>query len=168
MSHFQDIYLKLLNRDSHPKKLTIKGNQKEIKAMTRLTSKNYLDDGGEYIKIIFTDGSFLLAIKNDEEFYFADSIIEHIQEIPDEDIGKADTLKYKNKEYKLENKDDYQYVLELIVGTPLEIEGECRFSDYFPIEGTKEFLSLGWLSETGKRADINPIYIDTSEVELSQ
>ena len=136
--------------------------------MVRLTSKNYLKDGGEYIKIKFTDGSFLLAVKNNEEFYFANSIIEHIQEIPDEDIGKTDILKYKNKEYKLENKDDYQYVLGLIVGTPLEIEGECRFSDYFPTEGSKEFLSLGWLSETGKRADINPVYIDTAGVQLSQ
>jgi len=68
----------------------------------------------------------------------------------------------------LEDKNDYQYVLELLVGTPLDIEGKCRFSDYLPTEETKEFLSLGWLSETGKRADINPIHIDTAEVEFPQ
>lgn len=167
MNKFQTIYTKLQDNPSKTIKLSINGNVKHIKAMVRLTSKNYLKDGGEYIKILFDDKSFLLAIKDDEEFYYADEIVEHIKEIPDGDIGTKEIIKYKDKDYKLGNKDDYQYVLDRLIGTPLDIEGECRFSDYFPIDGTKEFLSLAWITETGKRADINPIFIDTNKVDLA-
>ncbi len=166
MNKFQVIYQRLLNKDPSTKVLVIDGVPKEIKAMVRLTSRNYLAEDGEYIKIIFTDGSFLLAIEGEGEFYYADSVIGHIQEISDEIIGKTEIINYKGKEYKLENADDYQYVLELLAGAPQDIEGECRFSDYAPTKGTKEILSLGWLSETGKRADIHPILIDIDRVNL--
>lgn len=167
MNKFQTIYTKLQDKPSKSTDLLINGNKKSIKAMVRLTSKNYLKEGGEYIKILFDDNSFLLAVKNDEEFYYADKIAENIKDIPDEDIGNKEIIKYKGKDYELGNKNDYQYVLDMLVGTPLDIEGECSFSDYFPINGTKEFLSLGWITETGKRADINPVFIDTEKVDLA-
>lgn len=47
-----------------------------------------------------------------------------------------------------------------------DVEGECKFSDYFPLEREKEFLSLGWLSFNGRRADINPKIISLDEVEV--
>ncbi|MFZ2664477.1 MAG: hypothetical protein WAX66_03885 [Patescibacteria group bacterium] len=166
MSKFQTIYSSLINNSSKNTILKIKGIEKKVKAMVRLTAKNYLKNNDEYIKIIFEDESFLLAIKNDEEFYYANEVIGHIKEIPDEFIGNEEIIKYKDKTYKLENKNDYQYVLNLLVGSPKDIEGECRFSDYLSIEGEKEFLSLGWLSETNERADINPIFINQSDVEL--
>ncbi len=47
-----------------------------------------------------------------------------------------------------------------------DIEGEVRFSDYFPVNGEKEFLSLGWIMKTGKRADVNPKFISHESVDL--
>lgn len=41
-----------------------------------------------------------------------------------------------------------------------------RFSDYFPTNGNKEFLSLGWIVKTGKRADVNPKLIPNESVDL--
>ncbi|HPD74264.1 MAG TPA: hypothetical protein PLX95_03200 [bacterium] len=168
MKNFKEFYNILKNSEGQNQILKVKGEEKKIRAMIRLTTKNYLPQNDEYIKMIFEDGSFLLVLKNDEELYYANNLIGKIEEISDEMIGKEEFLNYKGKKYKLGNKNDYQFVLKLIMGTPYDIEGECRFSDYFPIDGTKEFLSLGWLCYNGVRADINPKFIDHSEVEIAQ
>lgn len=163
MTNFKDLYLKLLD---NPQKriVSVFGKEKRIKAMVRLTALNYLE--GEYTKIIFNDGSFLLIIPEEEKFYYAEKIVEHIKEIPDSWIGVKEIIEYKGRKYKLENKNDYQFVLELILGQPTNIEGECNFSDYRPIDGPDGYLSLGWLCRTGKRADIDPDIIDLGEIEV--
>jgi hypothetical protein len=166
MKNFKEFYYKLQSNPTTNTIIKIQGVEKKIKGMVRLTSKNYLSENNEYIKIIFTDGSFLLALKNEEELYYADEIVGHIKEITEEMIGSEQIISFKDKEYKLVNKDDYQFVLSLLVGSPLDIEGECKFSDYFPVNGAKEFLSLGWLVSTGERADINPKFIDNKDVEI--
>lgn len=163
MENFKDFLSTLLENPSAETTLSIKGTSKKVKALVKLTSKNYLE--GEYIKIIFDDHSFLLIIPVDEELYFADDVVGKASGIIDEMIGQ-EILIYKGKEYKIGNKDDYQFVKRLYVGTPLDIEGECKFSDYFPTSGPKEFLSLGWLSYTGERADINPVILDNKDVVL--
>jgi len=166
MKIFKEFYNNLKNSKGRKLVLKIKGVEKKVKAMIRLTTKNCLPENDEYIKMIFEDGSFLLALSNEEELYYAENIIGKITEITDESIGKKEFLKYKGKEYKLENADDYQFVLDLIMGSPYDIEGEVRCSDYVPTDGTKEILSLGWLCFNGERADINPSFIDQSEVEI--
>jgi len=166
MTDFSQFLEKLLSNPSTNTILEINGNSKQIKAFIHLTTKNYLNDGGDYYKIIFNDSSFMLIMPNDKELYYADKLIGEIEEIKDSDIGNLETIQYNNKTYKLGNKDDYQFVLQLLVGNPLEIEGECRFSDYFPDTGPKEFLSLGWLIRTGERADINCQIIDISKINL--
>lgn len=161
---FDTFLQKLLNNPSSETTIRIKGKEKNISGMARFEVENY--PGLEYIKIVFNDHSFLLIMIDDKEFYYADAVIGLAQGITDEEIGEKTTLEYNGKTYALENKNDYQYVLQRYVGSYQDIEGEARFSDYFPVEGPKEFLSLGWLSRTGKRADINPIIIAISEVEL--
>src|SRR3989344_4374332 len=101
MNKFQKIYSQLQNKEEKTSKISIKGVEKTVKAMVRLTSENYLKDNGEYIKIIFTDGSFLLALKNEEEFYYANELVDHIKEIPDENIGVKEKITYKGREYVL-------------------------------------------------------------------
>jgi hypothetical protein len=132
--------------------------------MVLLATRN--DPNNKYIKIVFNDGSFLLIMLQDKEIYYADKLIGYIKTIKDGDVGKLKKIEYMGKVYELGNKDDYQYVLQRYVGGPQDVEGEARFSDYFPIEGPKEFLSLGWLSETGERADINCKIIDVEDVEV--
>jgi hypothetical protein len=164
MKNFQEFLNKLLSSPSSKTKFSIRGELKRLKGMARFRTVNMPND--EYIKITFFDGSFLLIMPNDEEIYYADEVVEHIKEIKDKDIGTKKLISYKGKEYQLENRDDYQFVINRHVGSHNDIEGEARFSDYFPTSGPQEFLSLGWLSYTGKRADINPVIIDLSEVEL--
>jgi hypothetical protein len=166
MKNFTQFYNQLITQATDKTILSIDSQQKQIKAMVRLTAVNYLKDNGEYVKIKFKEGGFLLMIPEEKECYYSNIGDHHIKEIPDEAIGKQKIIKYNNKTYELDNKDDYQFVLQLHVGSPLAIEGECSFSDYFPTSGPKEFLSLGWLSRTGKRADINPVIIDNSQVDI--
>lgn len=141
MRKFNDFLKKLLEKPSIKTILLIKGKKKRIKAMARYTTVNYAGD--EYIKTIFDDHSFMLIIPKEQEIYYAESILGRAGRIDDEIIGKDQIIVYKGKKYELGNPNDYQFRLQLYVGTPLEIEGEVRFSDYFPIEGQKEFLSLG-------------------------
>lgn len=164
MKNFKAFYRKLLDNPSTKTTLLIKGERKKIKAMARFTTVNYPKD--QYIKIVFDDHSFLLVLPGEKEIYYSDKIVGQAKGIADRVIGKKKIIYYKGKEYELGNKNDYQFCLQLHVGKPLEIEGECRFSDYFPVKGPKEFLSLGWLSYTGKRADINPQIIDLKDVEI--
>lgn len=165
MKSFENFLERLLKNPSSDTVVIVRGARKKAKAMIRLTSKNYLD--AEYIKIIFDDGSFLLILPAEQEIYFAGRLLGAAEGITDEMIGRDQRITYKGKVYELGNKDDYQFVKQLYVGSPLDIEGECRFSDYFPVEGPKEFLSLGWLARTGERADINCQIIDNGEVDLA-
>lgn len=145
-------------------KLVINGKNKSIRAFARLTSKNYLE--GEYWKIRFTDNSFLLLIIQDAEIYYSEQYTMHLKEIKNDQIGIDKKLEIDGKIYKLGNKDDYQFVKELVYGSPLDIEGECRFSDYFPTNGEKASLSLGWLVKNGERADIHCTQIDLESISF--
>jgi len=164
MVNFSEITSALIENPQSTK-ISIKGKSRQIKAMAKLVSMNYPNE--PYIKVVFTDGSFLLVVLGEEELYFADSLLGRIQEISDDEIGKKEILDYNGKEYMLGNKDDYQFCIQLYFGSPLDIEGECKFSDYFPVTGPKEYLSLGWLSRTGERADINCQMINPSDITVS-
>lgn len=164
MESFNIFLQKLLKNPSQKTVVTVKGKKKKIKAMARYTSVNYRGD--EYIKIVFDDHSFMLVIPSCEEIYYAPSVIGRTKEISGQAIGRKKIIHHRGKTYRLDNKDDYQFRLQLYVGTPFDIEGECRFSDYLPIRGPKEFLSLGWLSYNGERADINPQILSLKEVKM--
>jgi hypothetical protein len=165
MNQFDETMTNLFANPSTTTTIKINGISKTIKAMIRLTAKNNLGD--EYIKIYFKEDGYLLIIPQDQEIYFADKLQWHIKEIPDEIIGKQEIIHYQGRDYKLGNKDDYQYVLELVCGSPLDIEGECRFSDYFPTTGPKAFLSLGWLSKNNERADLHCEIINPKNITIN-
>ena len=164
MNNFGVFLQRLLKNPSQETIICVGGKKKKIKAMARYTSVNYRGD--EYIKIVFDDHSLMLVIPSAKEIYYAAGVIGRAKGIPDQAIGRKEIIHHRGKTYRLDNKNDYQFRLQLYVGTPLDIEGECRFSDYLPIEGPKEFLSLGWLSYNGKRADINPQIISHKEIEI--
>ena len=143
--------------------IKIGDDEKTIMAMARYGSLN-LDD--EYIKIAFDDDSFMFVVPGEEEIYFTDEgVIGESEGIADEQIGRDEVIVYKGKKYKLENKDDYQYVVQRYLGGFEDIEGEVRFSDYVP-EDEDEFLSLGWYVYDNKRGDVNPKLIDLEDIEI--
>lgn len=163
MKNFTDFVKRLLQNPSINTTLLISGKKKKIKGMARFATINYPYD--EYIKIVFTDYSFLFIVLKEKEFYYSEEYIIETG-VLDKEIGNKEIIKFSGKTYKLGNKDDYQFCLQLYVGSPLDIEGECRFSDYFPTSGKKEYLSLGWILRTGKRADINAKIISLKEVKI--
>ena len=160
-SSFLGILLKNPSKDTTI--IKIKGKKRKIKGMANYTSVNY--EGEEYIKIEFTDHSHLLVIPSEQELYFAEKPLGKTRGITDKMIGNK-VINYKGKRYKLDNKNDYQFCIQLYVGKPNEdIEGERRFSDYISEDGL-EMFSLGWLSVNNKRADVLVKKIAHSDVSI--
>ncbi len=87
--------------------------------------------------------------------------------IRDEVIGVQEVINFNGKDYKLENKDDFQYTVHLYKGGPDTIEGEVTFCDYVPTNGESEILSLGWTMRDGQRADINCQEINIADIAFS-
>lgn len=133
-------------------KLSINARARKILALAHYRTDNLGDS--EYLKASFDDGSSLLVLLADEVLMFTDKIVHHIVEIPDEDIGVVEKTSYEGQEFKLVNKDDYQFVLHWYFGEVEDLEGEVRFSDYEPTDGSVGLLSLGWLTKNNERADI--------------
>jgi hypothetical protein len=163
MKSFDKFLRQLLKNPSDKTILKIKGVKRKINGMARFTSVNYA--GEEYIKITFKDHSHLLVIPSAKELYWTEKSLGKARGITDKMIGKPKVV-YKGKEYKLDNKNDYQFSLQLYVGKPhKDIEGECDFSDYVSSDGN-EMLSLGFLSYNGKRADVYVKKINLKEVKV--
>lgn len=153
---------KLVENPNH--KLKIRGQVKEIVGFAEFRTVNLGEDG--YYKLTFDDHSFLLITPGDGVVMYTDEAPAPYSEIAGEDIGAKKELIFREREYVLDNPHDYQYVVRLIKGGPEEIEGEVKFSDYVPKDGSAELLSLGWIVRTGSRADVNPREIDVSEIEV--
>jgi hypothetical protein len=145
-------------------RVTVKGVSKNIVGFAEFKTVNLADNG--YFKVIFDDHSFLFIVPNDNLILYTDETPAAFSEIRDEEIGNKQELSFRGKEYTLDNINDYQYVIRLIKGEYSSIEGEVKFSDYVPKDGSNELLSLGWIVRTGERADINPKGIDLSEIKL--
>lgn len=52
------------------------------------------------------------------------------------------------------------------MGDHTSIEGDVKFSDYLPKDGSVEMLSIGWFVCTGERVDVNPKVIGVEEVQI--
>jgi hypothetical protein len=146
--------------------LKINDNLKRIIGIGLYKSINMGED--EYMKVFFHDNSFILVLINEEEIYYDPDPIGEIKDIKDEEIGMHNEVTFNYKKYKIVNKDDYQYVIRLIAGDIKITEGEVRFTDYFPVDGSKEFLSLGNYMINGKRGDLNPKLIEVEDIEIVQ
>lgn len=140
--------------------LTIRGKRKEVKAMAEYITVS----GLQYIKIVFSDRSFLYLPKDEEALYYSEEYIVDTG-VSDEDIGVKEELEFKWKKYYLENKDDYQFVKRFYLWDIGDIEWEVKFSDYCQKDGD-DILSLGWIVCSMKRADVNPRVIDLGEVGI--
>lgn len=149
---------KLGKKDSFT--LKIKWIEKDVKAMAEYITKN----GLQYIKVVFTDKSFLYVPKWEEELYYSKNYSIETG-VDDKDIGTKDVIKYNSKNYYLQNKDDYQFVKRLYLWLIWEIEGEVRFSDYIPKEWD-DILSLWWTTFDNQRCDLNPTVLDMGEVKI--
>lgn len=145
-------------------KVSIRGTQKSIIGFAEFKTINLGDDG--YFKITFDDHSFLFIVPSEDLLLYTDELPKPFTEIKDEEIGAAEKITFRGREYVLENANDYQYVVRLMKGDFNTIEGEVSFSDYVPVDGASELLSLGWIVRTSERADVNPKEITMDEIKL--
>jgi len=157
---FKIFYSKLLSETANSKKISIFGEIKNIIWMASYKTLSWL----EYTKIVLKDHSFLYIVPWDKQIYYSTEYIVDT-DILDDDVWVKKVLTYKWRKYKLENKDDYQYVTHLYIGDINTIEWECIFSDYVP-EEWNDFLSLGWIVANEERADINPSLIKIEDIEI--
>ncbi len=146
------------------RKISIQGKVRSIVGFAEFKTINLGEES--YYKIIFDDHSFLFIVPSQDLLLFTSDAPAHFAEIPDEDIGIKQNIASRGKDYILENAHDYQYVVRLIVGDWKSIEGEVKFSDYVPADGASELLSLGWITRTGERADVNPKHIDITDISI--
>ena len=160
------ISFKKLLKEIKSKKIFLKiyGKDKEILSMAQYRSKNLGDN--EYIKVLFTDKSFLLILIKEKQLMYSDKVIGHIKTIKDQDIGEKEIITYKNKKYKLINKNDHQQVKKLLFGDFSELEEEVFFSDYEAVNGSNEILSLGWLAKNNQRADMHVKELKIEDINL--
>jgi hypothetical protein len=165
MSNFKEFVTRLLNISPDKPFLVIEGVTKKIIGMSRYATKNMPD--GEYIKIVFEDHSLLLIIISDQEIYYADKPLGRIEYISDDMVTTTVKLQFLGKEYEVVNQNDYQYVLQKYIGGVNDIEGECSFSDFAPVDGSKAMLSLGIISATGQRADVYCELIALSDITVT-
>lgn len=107
-----------------------------------------------YYKVACNDHAALCLIPAHNQILFSSDGPARFPDIADSDIGVAAELLFRGKRYKLDNANDYQYVVRLITGDAQTIEGEVRFSDYTAVDAGGGLLSLGLLMRTGERADV--------------
>lgn len=161
--HFDDVYAWLI-ASKQGDVMVIREVTRQTVALVHYRTVNLGDN--EYLKVVFNDGSFLLVLIKDRVLMFTEKLPHHIIEIRDNQIGVSKTLQYAGRDCTLVNKDDYQYVLRRYYGDFAALEGEVRFSDYEPEDGTMALLSLGWHSKDGSRADIFVEAIAQNEVTV--
>ena len=165
MDNFEIFFNKLISNPSTNTTIVVNGKSKRLKALSRLTSINYQPEIGEYYKLVLSDESLLIIVPQDKSVQYAEKELGKAEGIEDSAVGKEEII-YKNKKYKLINGGDYQFVLQKIVGGLLDMEGECKFSDYVNIDNSDDFLSVGWLSYNNRRADVNSFTISINNLDI--
>ncbi|MFA5894698.1 MAG: hypothetical protein WC851_02895 [Candidatus Shapirobacteria bacterium] len=164
-NNFANFFQKFVNTPKKGMIITVSGEKKTVKAISLFTSLNYQKSIGNYYKIVFTDDSLLIIIPELQSVQYSAGDLGQIKTITDEMIGEP-TVSYKGNTYKLENKHDYQFVLQKLVGGPLDIEGECQFTDYVNEADSEDSLSLAWIAYDGRRSDVHSHTIEISELDI--
>lgn len=160
---FADFYQQLTDQKKIPRQLKILGEKKIIKGIAQFFAPGY---GFDYIKISFSDHSALVVIPSQKNIgYSALGDMGAAEGITDVMIGRKELI-YGGIKYKLDGANQYQFCTHVFIGQPgRDIEGECRFFDYVSEDGTK-VLSLGWLAENNRRADVLAENIDINDVKI--
>ncbi|MFZ2153499.1 MAG: hypothetical protein WAV41_05640 [Microgenomates group bacterium] len=162
MKTFTEFFHKLIQNANSQTIFEIFGQKKTIKGMSLYSAEH----GSKYYKIVFSDNSLLIVLPEEQIVQYAHKELGHIKSISDEDVGEKDIIEYKNHQFKLENKHDYQFVLQKIVGGLHDIEGECQFSDYVNISDSGDCLSLAWIAFDGRRSDVNSQTINIKDINI--
>ena len=148
----------LIEKITNKSKLNIFGQIFNVKAKARYIAVQNPEN--EYYKIFLNSHNVLVLSPIDNFVYFGTDV---------ENIGLESPfekeIEYNNKKYELIN-EDYQILVKLEFGSPLETEGEVEFWDYQCEDNQDELISIGIVKRTNKRADIVAKIISIEEIKI--
>ncbi|GHU40027.1 hypothetical protein FACS1894190_06410 [Spirochaetia bacterium] len=132
------------------------GKKYKVLGKAVYTTKN--DPLSIYAKILLENHHVLVIAPADNIAYFGKNVGEL-----SEFSTFAQNVSYQGKEYSRKD-SDYQIVLNLEFGSPIEVEGEVKFWDY---EVDDEIISIAIVSMDKTRADVVAKYISFSDLTVS-
>jgi hypothetical protein len=109
-----------------------------------------------YAKILLDNHFVLILVPSDSVAYLG----QNLGEIKEFNTYPSKVV-YNGKLFRCIN-SDYQIVLKLYFGSPIEVEGEVEFWDYESNES--DIISVAVSSREGKRADVVAKYIDYYQI----
>ncbi len=115
------------------------------------------DTNSMYAKILLNDHYVLVISPSDNIAYFGQNK-GRLSE-----FDRCDSEIVFNGKKFIKVNEDYQIMVKLSFGSPLEVEGEVVFWDY---EFGDEIISVAVVSRTKERADVVGRYIKTSDIQI--
>jgi hypothetical protein len=130
---------------------------KSYKVLGKALYATQNDPESIYAKVLLENHYVLVLIPLDEVAYFG----RNEGGVPEFD-GFKKVVHFRGKEFKQVN-HDYQIVLRVEFGSPLDVEGEVEFWDY---EADNLIISVAVVSRNKERADVIANYISFSDIEI--
>ncbi len=135
--------------------IVVKGEKYKIKTKTWYSIME--DESVSYIKCELSEGKVLVVIPSDNIIYIGEVIDNmNYQKTDDE------TIEYKNEIFKKVG-EGHQYIKNIEFGEEELVEGKCSFTDY---DGDDHVISLGYLEDKKKEADVYALKLETSDIEF--
>lgn len=145
----------LLNKIIEGSSIIVEG--KEYKVLGKGYYVTQKEPNALYAKILLPNHYVLVISPSDSIAYFGQNrgLIEEFNSFDDK-------VYYNNKCFEQVN-HDYQILIHLLFGSPLEVEGEVEFWDY---EYNNEIISIAEVSRNKLRADVVAQYIDYANIDV--
>ena len=146
---------KLLETIKENSIISIENKKYKVLGKVFYTTQN--DHNSTYAKILLENHNVLVLSPMDNIAYFGKN------EGQLQSFDSLDTIiEYNGKLFNQVN-HDYQIVLKIEFGSPIEVEGEVEFWDY---ECDDEIISIAKVSRDNSRADVVAQYISLENIEI--
>jgi hypothetical protein len=145
----------LINNIKENAKIIIDGKEYIVKTKTLYGIEE--DTEAYYYKCIMNTGDTLVIIPDDNLLYIGKEIENLEYRRPEES-----TLIYNGKVF-VKTGDGNQFIKNIEFGE--NVEGKCIFEDFV---GIKQIISLGYLLDEDRRADILADILDINDIKISK
>ena len=146
---------KLINNIKENAKIIINGKEYIVKTKTLYGIEE--DTEAYYYKCIMNTGDTLVIIPDDNLLYIGKEIENLEYRRPEES-----TLIYNGKVF-VKTGDGNQFIKNIEFGE--NVEGKCIFEDFV---GINQIISLGYLPDEYRRADILADILDINDIKISK
>lgn len=147
--------MKLLDKIIEGSSIIFEGNKYRVLGKGFYVTQD--DPNTIYAKILLSNHNVLVISPEDNIAYFG----KNVGQISDFD-SFSEQIEYNQKKFT-KVASDYQIMIDLSFGSPLDVEGEVAYWDY---EYEDEIISIAVVSRTKKRADVIAKYIDLESIEV--